>query len=229
MKYVLTFGVQALLLGGWALHVKGVGLLLLWPALSLLLVALAYAGAGARIFGKQPDGTLRLPALVALLPYLLLTWGVWHLARVFSREPPYAEVVPGLFIGRRLLPGELPPHISTVLDLTAEFIEPRDVREACRYRALPILDASTLPLASVVPVLRELAGLAQPLYVHCAQGHGRTGMIAAALLVARRQAPDVPTALALVQRARPGVRLSRAQTEALKALAVALHAGATQP
>ncbi|MFP2931679.1 tyrosine-protein phosphatase, partial [Pyxidicoccus sp. 3LG] len=37
-----------------------------------------------------------------------------------------------------------------------------------------------------------------PLYVHCAQGHGRTGMIAAALLVARGDAADAATALARV-------------------------------
>jgi protein-tyrosine phosphatase len=131
-------------------------------------------------------------------------------------------VVPGLLIGRRLLPGELPSQIGTVLDLTSEFIEPKGIREACRYVGLPILDASTLPVADVVPVLRELAGLSVPLYVHCAQGHGRTGMIAAALLLARRQASNVPAALELVRRARPGVRLSRAQADALAALAVAL-------
>jgi hypothetical protein len=223
VKYALTFGVLALLLGGSALREGGPGLLLLWPALSCLTLALAYAGAGARILGKQPDGTMRLPALALLLPYLLLTWSVWHLARWVSREPPHAEVAPGLRIGRRLLPGELPPDTGTVLDLTSEFIEPQGIREACRYVGLPILDASTLPVAEVIPVLRELAGLSVPLYVHCAQGHGRTGMIAAALLLARRQAPDVPAALALVRRARPGVRLSRAQEEALAVLAVALE------
>ena len=223
MKYALTFSVLALLLGGSALRVGAPGLLLLWPALSCLTLALAYAGAGARILGKQPDGTMWLPALALLLPYLLLTWSVWHLARLVSREPPHAEVVPGLRIGRRLLPGELPPDTGTVLDLTSEFIEPQGIREACRYVGLPILDASILPVAEVIPVLRELAGLSMPLYVHCAQGHGRTGMIAAALLLARRQAPDVPAALALVRRARPGVRLSRAQEEALAALAVALE------
>jgi len=222
MKYALTFGALALLLGVLALREGGPALLLLWPALSSLTLALAYAGAGAWILGKQPDGTMRLPALAVLLPYLLLTWSVWHLARLFSREPPHAEVVPGLFIGRRLLPGELPPQIGAVLDLTSEFIEPKGIREAGRYVVLPILDASTLPVTDVVPVLRELAGLSVPLYVHCAQGHGRTGMIAAALLLARRQASDVPAALALVRQARPGVRLSRAQEEALIALAVAL-------
>ena len=162
-------------------------------------------------------------AVFALLPYLLLTWATWHLARRFSRERPHDEVVPGVVVGRRLLPGELPSGIATVLDLTSEFFEPEGIRRACRYVSLPILDAKTLPVERVAPVLRELATLPGPVYIHCAQGHGRTGMIAAALLVARGDAPDSRTALAWVRRARPAVRLSPAQELALDTLAEKLR------
>jgi hypothetical protein len=224
MKYPLVFATAAGLLAFLAVQLGGPWWLLLWPAASFGTVALAYAGAGARLFGKQPDGRMRPGAVLVLLPYLLLTWATWHLARKLSREPAYAEVVPGLFVGRRLLPGELPVGTGAVLDLTSEFIEPAGIRTACRYVSLPILDASTLPVDRVVPVLRDLAALRTPLYVHCAQGHGRTGMLAAALLLARGEAPDARAALALVQRARPGVRLSPAQAQALEALATALRA-----
>ncbi|MCP3140243.1 phosphatase domain-containing protein [Pyxidicoccus xibeiensis] len=226
MKYTWVFTTFAALLGFLATRLGGPWLLLLWPAVSFGLVALAYAGAGPRLFGKQPDGRLRPWALAALLPYLLLTWATWHLARRLSREPTHAQVVPGLFVGRRLLPGELPPGTHTVLDLTSEFPEPEGIRRACHYVSLPILDASTLPVGHVAPVLRELATLPGPLYVHCAQGHGRTGMIAAALLVARGDAKDAADALAHVRRVRPGVRLSPAQWRALEELASALRAGA---
>lgn len=223
MRYAGLFGVQALLLAGLALHMGGTGLLLLWPALSFLTVALAYGGGGARLLGKRADGTLHPAACGVLLPYLLLTWGVWHLACRLSRERAFDEVVPGVLVGRRLLPGELPERVQTVLDLTAEFAEPEAVRSGRRYLALPILDASTLPVERVAPVLRELAAQEGPVYVHCAQGHGRTGMIAAALLVARGHAPNAEAALAQVQRARPGVRLSHAQQEALDALSAVLQ------
>ncbi|RKI74772.1 hypothetical protein D7X55_01595 [Corallococcus sp. AB049A] len=223
MKYTFVFTTAAALLAFLAQRIQGVGWLLLWPALSFALLALAYAGAGARAFGKQPDGRMRPWAVLALLPYLLLTWGTWHLARRGSRERVFDEVVPGVLVGRRLLPGELPEGVTAVLDLTSEFIEPEAIRGACRYVSLPILDASTLPVEHVAPVLRELATLPGPLYVHCAQGHGRTGMIAAALLVARGDAPDAKTALARVRQARPGVRLSSQQERALEALADALR------
>lgn len=223
MKYTFVFAVAAALLTFLAQRVHGFGWLLLWPALSFAVLALAYAGVGASAFGKQPDGRMRPWAVFALLPYLLLTWGTWHLARRFSRERAFDEIVPGILVGRRLLPGELPTGITAVLDLTSEFIEPEAIRGACRYVSLPILDASTLPLENVCPVLRELAALPGSLYVHCAQGHGRTGMIAAALLVARGDAPDAKAALARVQQARPGVRLSTQQERALDALAEALR------
>lgn len=223
MKYPFVFATGAALLTFLALHLGGAWWLLLWPAASFGAVALAYAGVGPRVFGKRPDGRMRPGSLLVLLPWLLLTWATWNLARKLSRAPAYAETAPGLYIGRRLLSGELPPGIGTVLDLTSEFIEPHGIRTACRYVSLPVLDASTLPVDRVVPVLRELAVLPGPIYVHCAQGHGRTGMMAAALLVARGQARDARTALALLQRVRPGVRLAPAQQRALEELAAALQ------
>ncbi|NPC69649.1 hypothetical protein HPP05_07800 [Corallococcus exiguus] len=225
MKYTFVFTTAAALLTFLAQRIQGFGWLLLWPALSFAVVALAYAGPGARAFGKRPDGRMRPWAVFALLPYLLLTWGTWHLARRSSRERAFDEVVPGVLVGRRLLPGELPSGVTAVLDLTSEFIEPEAIRASCRYVSLPILDASTLPVEHVVPILRELAALPGSLYVHCAQGHGRTGMIAAALLVARGDAPDAKAALARVRQARPGVQLSALQERALDALSAALRPG----
>ncbi|WIG99334.1 tyrosine-protein phosphatase [Myxococcus sp. SDU36] len=223
MPYAFAFVMGAALLAFLAKTLQGPGLLLLWPAVSFVLVALAYAGAGPKFLGKLPNGRMQPGAVLALLPYLLLTWGTWHLVRLVSRERPYDMVVPGVVAGRRLLPGELPAGTAVVLDLTAEFIEPEGICGACRYVSLPILDASTLAAGKAAPVLRELATLPGPFYVHCAQGHGRTGMIAAALLVARGDAPDGREALAMIQRVRPAVRLSTAQQHALVELADALR------
>jgi protein-tyrosine phosphatase len=48
-------------------------------------------------------------------------------------------------------------------------------------------------------------------YVHCAQGHGRTGLFAAAVLLARGAAATPAEAVARVRAVRPGVRLKPAQ------------------
>ncbi|HTU93187.1 MAG TPA: hypothetical protein VMF69_24115, partial [Gemmataceae bacterium] len=124
---------------------QGAGWLLMWPSLSFLVVAAAYAGLGPCLLGKRGDGSMALWAVFLLLPYLLLTWSLWYVQRRFSREPCCNEITPGLWIGRRAIAQELPPRIDLVIDLTAEFPEPRRIRSGRPYFCLPILDGSVPP------------------------------------------------------------------------------------
>lgn len=218
LKYSFVFGVFAALLTVLAFQLRGLGWGLLWPALSFALVAVAYAGAGPAVFGKRADGRMQPWALVVLLPYLLMTWATWRLARGLSRESVHDEVAPGIVIGRRLLAGELPEGTRTVVDLTCEFIEPEGIRSVEHYVCLPILDAMAPSVERLASCIESWVALPTPLYIHCAQGHGRTGMVAAAVLIARGLAPDARLALSMVRKARPGMRLSTAQGATLQAL-----------
>ena len=56
-------------------------------------------------------------------------------------------------------------------------------------------------------------------YIHCAQGHGRTGFFACALLLRRGLAATAAEAEARVVAARPGVKLRQAQRAFLMSLA----------
>lgn len=199
-------------LGGWAWA-------LVWPAVSFTAVAVAYAGAGPTVFGKRPDGTLRPANVLLLLPFLVLTWVVWHALRLVSRAPRWNEVAPGLFIGRRALPGRLPDGTGLVIDLTAEFAESRGVRTAAVYRSVPMLDAAG-PTDTVRfrEAVADAAGFAGVVFVHCANGHGRSATFAAAVLLARGRASDVKSATKLVRAARPPARPSRAQMASLRKL-----------
>jgi protein-tyrosine phosphatase len=200
-----------------ALDLGGPALLLLWPALSFFLVAAAYGGLGPGIFGKRPDGSQAPWALVLLLPFLLLLWGLWHLQRFISRERPFHEIVPGLWLGRRPLPGELPAGVALVVDLTAEFPAACRAAPGREYRCLPLLDAA-VPRTSALPELvAELAGR-QGVYLHCAQGHGRSGLVAAAVLLARGLADNPAEAVSFVRTVRPGVRLRKGQRRYLEML-----------
>ena len=55
--------------------------------------------------------------------------------------------------------------------------------------------------------------------MHCANGRGRTGLVAAAWLLAHGRADSAADALARVQAARPAVRLLPRQWAALEAFA----------
>ena len=216
MKYGFSF----LLLGGflaWCGIQSGHwNRFLLWPALSFWVVAAGYSGLGAQVFGKRPDGTISWYALVPLLPYFLYTWGVWHLLRFVRHEDCYNEVTQGLYLGRRAHARELPPDVQAVVDLTAEFSESAAVRRGREYLSLPILDASVPKDARFRELVDKVARLPRPVYVHCAEGHGRSAAVVAALLLRTEQASTVEEAISIVRQARPGVRLIRKQRELLR-------------
>src|SRR4030095_7030576 len=100
---------------------------------------------------------------------------------LFSREPAHTEVNEQLVIGRRLLSSEMKGDFENYIDLTAEFVEPAAIRRRDGYRSFPILDGSA---PSPEALEAALSGLRSGrTFVHCAQGHGRTGLFAVALLL----------------------------------------------
>jgi protein-tyrosine phosphatase len=224
MKYGIFFALVATLLLIYAVTSGRWSLLLLWPALSCGLVSAAYLRFGHRIFGKRLDGSMACASVTLLLPYLLLVWAVWHIIRCVSREPHCNRLADGITIGRRLLSHELPPDVDTVVDLTCEFPEPAALRAVPQYISFPLLDAGALSPESLADFSRRLAGIDGSLFIHCAQGHGRAGLISALLLIARGLATDGDDAIRQIQMSRPSVDLNRIQTSALNAAAGLLHA-----
>src|SRR5437868_1049186 len=118
MKYAISFSVLAACLIGLAIHQGGWFYMLLWPALTLVLLAAGYVNMGTRVLGKGADGTIPWWAVVVFLPYLLPTWGLCHFLRVTVREDCCNEIVPRFSLGRRPLAHEVPPGIDLIVDLT---------------------------------------------------------------------------------------------------------------
>ncbi|MBI4423821.1 MAG: dual specificity protein phosphatase family protein [Elusimicrobia bacterium] len=188
----------------------GWSLALLWPAANCAAVGAAYFGAGGRVFGKARDGSMRGPRSWAMLPFLAVVWAVWRLQVALSPERCWDEPAPGILLGRRPRRGEHPPDLELVVDLTAEFPKPGYHPGSAGYRCLPTLDAFVPEEASFLALLEE-AARARRVFVHCANGHGRSAAFAAALLLRRGLASEVGEAMALIRRARPACRLNPVQ------------------
>lgn len=189
----------ALAVAGWPETVP-----LLWPGVSFLLLTLAYLGGGPSLFRKV-EGRQLPNSRWLLAPY---RWIARLTARYFNAgHPAYAELRPGLFVGRALTQQEaLELSCPAVLDLTAEYDEVPAF--LCKeYKNIAILDL-TLPS---LEQLREGADFlrAHPqCYLHCSLGLGRTCLMAAAYLIAQ-EGLTVAQALEEVRKVRPRLRLAQ--------------------
>jgi protein-tyrosine phosphatase len=211
-KHLLTLlGIILIVLGvmegGWLL-------IAVWLGCNFLLLGFAHGYGAHRIFGKRADGALPLWSWLVFLPLLIYTTAVWHLIRLFSREPARNTVTKQLVIGRRLLAFELEGEFDNIVDLTAEFSEPSFIRSSPSYRCFPILDGG----APTPEALRAAVASLRPgkTFIHCAQGHGRTGLFALAVLLSSGTAQSLEDGLRMLSEVRPAIRLSREQRKCIQ-------------
>jgi protein-tyrosine phosphatase len=209
MKYAVSFFFLGALISYAGFVWGGWGHLLHWAAFNCFLLAIGYAGAGVKIFAKQADGSIPVWVRWIYTPFALYTQTIWHVARKISNENPIDTVSGDLLIGRRLLAEECPVGIVNYVDLTAEFEDPEPIRNKTHYISLPVLDAD-------VPDKEDLRGAISLLkpgltFVHCAQGHGRTGVFTLALLWERGRIKSFDEGMTLLKKVRPKINLNRKQ------------------
>lgn len=226
-QLALRYLVGALALGAIAVygHAGSPALLwLLWPASSLLLVALIYACLDAPAFQKDATGRMPLAGRLLLAPYLA---GAWINSRWWTRhDAPAVAVTHDLWIGR--MPGDandLPAGVSGVFDVCAELPCPASIQ---RYRHLPWLD---LVPPSAQQLTQAAQGITQlladgPVLVCCALGYSRSAAAIAAWLIASGRAATADAAIAQIAAARNGVVFTDAQRRALGALVEAVQSAA---
>jgi protein-tyrosine phosphatase len=160
---------------------SAVSLALLWPALALAIVALAYAGAGVKVFQKAPDGRVSLASRILLWPYRLgARINVWAWTR---KLPPAVAITDGVFLGRFPDAAEA-DRFGTVIDLAAELERPRDATG--RWASFSMLDL----VSSAADTLDQAAAAIEParrqgtVLVCCALGFQRSASVVAEWLVA---------------------------------------------
>ena len=188
----------------FAAMASGVWLWLLWPAVSLGLVAGNYALFGAAGFQKAGDGQMSLAARYLLAPYIA---AAWINSRLWTRaEPAWVSIGGGVLLGRIPSSGT-PTAWATMLDLCAELPRPRGV---AAYHAVPMLDLvvpapEQLRLAAETIERHRAAG---PLLVCCALGYGRSAAAVVAWLLLTGRASDIDAAIWEVRQARPRIVLN---------------------
>ncbi len=211
------YGLGATACLGLALVLAGSGyaLWLGWPALSLALVALNYAGLGARGFRMDRRGRMHWSARWLLAPYrLAAALNAWLWTR---RLPASVLVAPGLRLGRiPTLQEWTDAGRPRLLGLCAELQLP-DVPGA---RCVPLLDLVPAPprrLQRAVVLLDGQAAAAAEagVWVCCALGFSRSAATAVAWLCHVHPADGMAGALATVRRARPQMVLGTAWTGTL--------------
>jgi len=167
--------------------------LLIWPAVNLLILALAYASNQPNlIMNKKDDGSIS-PILLALnLPWLLITWGVFRLQISFEKD--FANQLEGsnLWISRRPTSRDDLSQFDLVIDLTAEFSKDQI---KVKYRCFPNLDGHILKHNK--PISSEWTD--KKVLIHCANGYGRSSLYAAILLVEWQFCSDFKAALDLIK------------------------------
>lgn len=201
-----------------------VGALSLWIGSSFALLSLVYLANSPAFLGKNHRGTRWFWGWIFFWPYFLMCELSFLLARKSGQIALYAEIAPGVYLGRRLTATEAEQTVRDlgirgVVDLAAEYGEAPVFRET-EYLSLPVLDA--MP-PQVEQLKRGMAWIDRvrsngPVYLHCALGHGRAATTAAAYLVHSGLAKDAGQAIRAVRAARPGVKLNESQRRAIAAI-----------
>ena len=197
--------------------------LAVWTSASCAIAALAYALNRPHWLGKR-NGAMG-PRALLILPYIIAFGIAVRLMRWWRGADRPTRVAPGVWVGGRTLARSVPPGVTTVVDLVAEYSADRAVRGMPGYRNLLVLDGGVPPDADAfVALVRDVAGVRGDVLVHCDSGRGRAPTFAAALLVVRGLAPDVASALGMLRAARAVVAPTSVDRAFLAALESRLRA-----
>lgn len=212
LKLAAYYGLGALVLAIPAFSLGEGSLWLIWPAVSLAMVALNYLLFDAAGFQKGADGKLSPATRWLLAPYLL---GAWINSRLWTRrQPEPVLVLDNVWLGRNPDQQQLQPF-AAVVDMCAEL--PVDPGHR-GYQCIPVLDLTPLSQAQCRDAAVAIERLRRqgPLLVCCALGYSRSAMAVAAWLRGTGHADSVDNAIAIIRAARPSVKLGREHLQVLK-------------
>ncbi|MHA2218770.1 MAG: hypothetical protein ACXACY_22840 [Candidatus Hodarchaeales archaeon] len=186
---------------------------LIWPIFSLGFMGTAYLLNKPEMLGKNSKGTINPIILILNLPWLVFQYLVWHIQYFISKENAF-DKINGLdvYVGRRPRNINELPAVDLVIDLASEFVENKKVREEKEYLNVPMLDAKVPPkkldLTDLIKRIKE-----KTIYIHCAQGHGRTALFTSLLLKETGFVKTLSEGIEKIQYHRPLAKLNKKQNK----------------
>ena len=173
---------------------------LMWPTSNLIILGLAYVfdgSCGVRMLGKsKTTGNVSVVSTLFFFPYLLGLFVFWRIKHLYKGESVCDEVAEGVWVGRYPLCVDVGDKrfaqrpLTHAVDLTAEFPSRPAFHGKLTYLCAPSLDfllADPKELLSCAQVIVQSyrENSKSTVYIHCANGHGRSGLFAAIVLVMR--------------------------------------------
>lgn len=201
------YATGAVLLLAFTVIFRGWTILLLWPAFAVGIIATSYFGIGPGVYRKI-NGRLRWSARLLLAPCLLGQRLSFYYYRRCCRA--WDAVTPRIWIGgqlsRREVNQALRGGVTAVLDLTAEFSEPKGFRDI-GYRNIQVLDLTAPTQEQLVAMAEFIATNVQNgiVYVHCKIGYSRSAAAVAAYLLRSGRANRAADAFGMIRRVRPAM------------------------
>src|ERR1051325_9058665 len=198
------------------------GFLVVSLGIAYLGIGICYVTGSPRWFFKRAGGRLSPLSFLIFWPYHLLNWISLQTLRLVVKEPAFDEIVPGLYLGRRLWLADCArleqSGAVSVLDLTCELGEATPLRRSGKYLCIPVLDRSRPTRAEFDQGIRFIRERLQagPVYVHCAMGHGRSAIFVIGYLVSAGIERDLERAIEHVRGQRPRVKLHVEQLRLLQ-------------
>jgi membrane-associated phospholipid phosphatase len=183
------------------------GVLLVWPAIALGIVSIAYFRAGPIVFhkteGKLPWSTRFVLAPCLLGQYLSLLY-YRRQCRAWDKVTPQVWI--GGKLGRRSAKKALRSGVVSVLDLSAEFSEAKRFRKI-NYRNIPVLDLTAPSQAQLMEMSKFIGNHSRnaAVYIHCKIGYSRSAAAVTAYLIMSGKAKTAEEAFAMIRRVRPSV------------------------
>jgi protein-tyrosine phosphatase len=202
-------------------------LLFLWPATNNLLFSIAYlfnGDLGLCMLGKSSKtGKLSPISTFFFFPSLLSMYLFWRVKHCILGEPICEMVHDGIWVGRYPIDIDVNDErfqnlpLTHVVDLTAEFPSKDSFHGKLKYLNAPSLDCLLAHEKDLVKCLDIVckahmnSSTNTCTYVHCANGHGRSGLFAGMMLVVLKQCVNLDESKIYMRRKRKCINWQKHQ------------------